>query len=71
VSYDTRSMTIPTDPGGQPHCVVNPGVVTNSAQRINCLNYGYGTITDGGHNIQFPGTDCGATIPSVDPLLDP
>jgi cysteine-rich repeat protein len=28
-------------------------------------------IVDGGHNLQFPGTDCGATIPSLDPKLDP
>ncbi len=28
-------------------------------------------ITDGGHNLQFPGSDCGDTIPSFDPLLDP
>jgi len=28
-------------------------------------------ITDGGHNLQWPGTSCGETIPSLDPLLDP
>lgn len=28
-------------------------------------------ITDGGTNLQFPGTDCGASIPSADPLLVP
>ena len=28
-------------------------------------------ITDGGHNLQFPGTSCGGTIPSRDPRLDP
>jgi cysteine-rich repeat protein len=28
-------------------------------------------ITDGGHNLQYPGTSCGATIQSLDPLLDP
>jgi cysteine-rich repeat protein len=26
-------------------------------------------IADGGHNLQWPGTDCGETIPSRDPLL--
>jgi cysteine-rich repeat protein len=30
-----------------------------------------GSITDGGHNLQWPGTSCGATIPSLDPQLDP
>jgi len=28
-------------------------------------------LIDGGHNLQFPDTSCGATIPSLDPLLDP
>jgi hypothetical protein len=28
------------------------------------------SVTDGGHNLQWPGTDCGSTIPSLDPLLD-
>jgi hypothetical protein len=27
-------------------------------------------VVDGGHNLQWPGTDCGETIPSLDPLLD-
>ncbi len=30
-----------------------------------------GGITDGGHNLQWPGTSCGETIPSRDPRLDP
>jgi len=30
-----------------------------------------GYFTDGGHNLQWPGTSCGETIPSRDPLLDP
>ena len=29
------------------------------------------SIVDGGHNLQFPGTDCGASIRSADPQLDP
>ena len=28
-------------------------------------------ISDRGHNLQWPGTDCGVTIPSADPRLDP
>lgn len=27
-------------------------------------------ITDEGHNLQHPGTDCGAALPSKDPQLD-
>jgi hypothetical protein len=34
-------------------------------------SYCSGEIIDGGHNLQFPGSDCGATIPSLDPLLGP
>jgi len=30
-----------------------------------------GVITDSGTNLQFPGTDCGASIPSADPVLIP
>jgi pectin methylesterase-like acyl-CoA thioesterase len=30
-----------------------------------------GGVTDGGNNLQFPGTSCGATVPVVDPLLGP
>lgn len=29
----------------------------------------FGPITDGGHNLQFPGASCGDTIATVDPLL--
>jgi hypothetical protein len=28
-------------------------------------------MTDGGHNLQWPGTSCGEAIPSLDPRLDP
>ncbi len=48
-----------------------PTSVTNSiiasSSGANCG----GGVTDGGHNLQFPGTSCGTTIPSLDPLLDP
>jgi CSLREA domain-containing protein len=30
-----------------------------------------GVVTDSGTNLQFPATDCGASIPSADPLLVP
>jgi probable HAF family extracellular repeat protein/predicted outer membrane repeat protein len=42
-------------------------IVANSLAGGNC----WGTFVDGGHNLQFPDSDCGATIPSTDPLLDP
>src|SRR6185295_1550655 len=41
-------------------------IVANSGNQ-NCS----GTIADGGHNLQFSAQDCGATIPSADPFLDP
>ena len=48
--------------------LTNTIVANNSAPgSANCD----GTVTDGGTNLQFPGTTCGATIPSADPLLSP
>ena len=44
-------------------------VIANSTPK-NCAIAG-DPITDGGHNLQWPGTDCGSTIPSLDPSLDP
>jgi hypothetical protein len=40
-------------------------IIANSSDG-NC-----GTVTDGGHNLQWPGTDCGVTIRSSDPKLEP
>ena len=40
-------------------------IVANSPAGGNCA----GVIIDGGGNLQHPGLDCGATIPSADPLL--
>ncbi|MFI5166294.1 MAG: choice-of-anchor Q domain-containing protein [Thermoanaerobaculales bacterium] len=34
----------------------------------NCLSAG-GSFVDGGHNLQYPGNSCGATITIADPLL--
>jgi uncharacterized repeat protein (TIGR01451 family) len=42
-------------------------IVANSSSGGNCS----GAITDGGGNLQYPGMDCGATITSADPMLDP
>jgi predicted dienelactone hydrolase len=41
----------------------------NGPSESNCDNYT--PVTDGGHNLQWPGMSCGTTIPSRDPLLDP
>jgi cysteine-rich repeat protein/predicted outer membrane repeat protein len=41
-------------------------IIANSPSGGDCS----GEITDGGHNLQFPGTDCGWTIPTLDPRLD-
>jgi predicted outer membrane repeat protein len=47
--------------------VINTVISGSTAK--NCVSAG-GTIADGGANVQFPGTDCPATIPVADPLLD-
>ncbi len=50
---------------------VTNSIIANSGG-ANCGNGGYpAAITDGGHNLQWPGTGCGNTIPSLDPMLDP
>jgi predicted outer membrane repeat protein len=41
-------------------------IVANSPSGGNCA----GVIDDGAGNLQYPGTDCGGTITSADPLLD-
>ena len=46
-------------------------IVANNLGVQNCFDRFGGGITDGGNNLQFPGWDCGAAIPSTDPLLDP
>jgi cysteine-rich repeat protein/predicted outer membrane repeat protein len=43
-------------------------VVADSPSGGNCAG---GDIIDNGHNLQWPGTDCGETIRSLAPLLDP
>ena len=45
--------------------------VTNTIMANNTPENCTGTITDGGHNLQFPGTTCGATVTAADPQLDP
>jgi CSLREA domain-containing protein len=48
--------------------------ITSSIVADNIADTGpqcQGVVSDGGTNLQFPGTDCGASIPSADPLLVP
>jgi CSLREA domain-containing protein len=61
--------TLQTNSGGN---ILNGGaatltntIVANAGSGENCG----GTIVDGGTNLQFPGTTCGVTIPTADPLL--
>lgn len=42
-------------------------IVSGSISGGNCS----GLIVDGGGNLQYPGADCGSTIVSSDPFLDP
>jgi hypothetical protein len=42
-------------------------IIFTSNKNTNC----FGTIFDGGHNVQYPGTTCGPTVPTVDPKLLP
>ena len=42
-------------------------IIANNSGADNCM--GPGDFTDGGHNLQYPGTNCGVTIRTADPLL--
>jgi predicted outer membrane repeat protein len=42
-------------------------IVANSPSGGNCAGY----LVDGGGNLQYPGSDCGTTITSADPMLGP
>jgi Ca2+-binding RTX toxin-like protein len=42
-------------------------IVANNGTGGNCS----GPVTDGGNNLQSPGTTCGATIATADPMLGP
>jgi cysteine-rich repeat protein len=60
------------DNEGRGAAVLRNTIVANNTNNLggtggNCN----GSVTDGGHNLQWPGTDCGKSIPSLDPLLDP
>jgi len=53
---------------GPPGVATLTNTIVAESVRPNCEGH---PITDGGNNLQFPGTSCGDTIPSRDPLLDP
>jgi predicted outer membrane repeat protein len=40
-------------------------IIANSVPAKNC----FGPMIDGGHNLQYPGTSCGESIPTTDPKL--
>jgi hypothetical protein len=46
-------------------------IVTNSIIAATLGRNCTGAVSDGGHNLQFPSADCGATIGVADPLLAP
>jgi len=50
--------------------LVNTIIASNAGDAGQCLASG-GTITDGGHNLQFPDAACGASIPVENPHLGP
>jgi len=51
--------------GGNAPTIINTIVANNSPDNCSVA------ITTGSNNLQFPGTTCGATIPTVDPMLGP
>lgn len=61
-----------TEPGrGGGIAAVDPPVLINSIVAGNAGGNCDRPITDGGHNLQHPGLDCGEGIASADPLLAP
>ena len=44
-------------------------IIAGSSSGGSCS--GPGLLIDGGHNLQYPGSDCGETIRSLEPSLDP
>ena len=51
--------------GGNPPTIINTIVANNSPDNCSVA------ITSGSNNLQFPGTTCGATITTADPMLGP
>ena len=79
LSFATVTITSSTISGN--NSISNPGggisnvgasvTLGNTIVAINTNSNCVGTITNGGTNMQFPGTTCGAGITSADPLLQP
>ena len=56
--------------GWAPPITLRNTIVANPLWGNNCYAY-TGAYTDGGYNLQYPGTSCNPAIPEVAPLLDP
>jgi len=70
-STTISSNTAPSTSGGG---ILNNGGSVTLKNTIVANNTGgncVGTIVNGGTNLQFPGTTCGGSITSADPLLQP
>ena len=71
-SQGTLTVTSSTVSSNTPDGVDNSSPGTTSVAKTIVANNKtgcIGAITDGGSNLQFPGTTCGPNIPSSDPLL--
>jgi hypothetical protein len=64
VSGNTAGILV-DDHSGAVSLILRNTIIANNS--TNCS----GPIIDGGNNLQFPGTSCGATIPVADPKLGP
>ncbi len=56
--------------GWAPPITLRNTIIANPLWGNNCHTY-TGSYTDGGNNLQYPGTSCNAAIPELNPLLDP
>lgn len=65
--FNVWDATIDNSLGGSGTVTLSNSIVATDPLYLNCG----GMVIDGGHNLQFPDATCGASIPSVDPLLDP
>lgn len=64
ITGDSTYGVIGTESG--PSVTLRNTIIAHNAKG-NCI----ALVIDGGHNLQYPGTSCGATIPVADPLLGP
>ena len=72
VSVNIAATTIASNTGGGISSIeFGLSIITGTIVANNGTNCAGGTISDLGTNLQFPGTTCGLSIPSADPLLQP